>query len=63
MSIDSKKLKSICKQLDKYNIVEIEPICPECISDIIYELLFIYPSLKMFVNSVEDNIFSITIVI
>lgn len=56
-------LKDIIKKLDKKGFVELQPLCNECVGDIITELLTIYPAMKVTIDAIEDEIYCLRIFI
>lgn len=55
--------KSIVKELDKNGFIHIQPLCIECVHDVIFILQNNYPSFTIQLESIEDMIYSMKVMI
>ena len=53
--------KRIIDTLIKKSFIEIQPICAECATDIIYMVLQVFTSIHVAMFQVEDNIYCLRI--
>lgn len=53
--------KKIINTLIKKSFIEIEPICDECATDIIYIVLQVFTSVHVALFQIEDNLYCLRI--
>lgn len=53
----------VLKQLEKYNFIQIPAICVDCMLEVEHDVLEIYTSVLFKVEQVEDNLYSLTIIL
>ena len=53
--------KRIIDTLIKKSFIEIQPICGECATDIIYMILQVFTSIHVALFQIEDNIYCLRI--
>lgn len=53
----------VLKQLEKYNFIEIPAICIDCMLEVEHDVLEIYTSVFFKVEQVEDNLYSLIILL
>lgn len=55
--------ESIVKELDRNGFIHLEPLCVDCVHDVIFLLQENYPSFTLQLESIEDMIYSIKVMI
>lgn len=53
----------IIKELDKNGFIHIEPLCIDCVHDVIFMLQENYPSFTLQLEAIEDMIYSMKVML
>ena len=53
----------IIKELDKKGFIHLEPLCIDCVHDVIFMLQGNYPSFTLQLEAIEDMIYSMKVML
>lgn len=56
-------ISKILKELDKYEYLKIPSICIDCMLEVEHDVLEIYTNVTFKVIQIEDNLYSLTIIL
>ena len=55
------RIEKILDTLEERSFIEIEPLCNECVSDIVYYVIEVFPSAHFDTFQIEDELYCLRI--